>query len=91
MSALYAVIVGQPVIWHVVAFADGWPQLVPVGRWAVEFGDEVARDLEWQAVPVHGGQVSMPKWGDEVIYAPDVTTLISVIEPWARAETGRGD
>lgn len=71
-NALYLVIKGQPIVWAVVDFVDGYPRVVPIGQWDPAAGG-------YRGVPVNGGEVKMLRWSDEVIYAPDVETLTRMI------------
>ena len=79
MGALYLVIKGQPIVWAVVDFAEGYPRVVPIGRF------DPQGDGSYQGVPVDGGEVKTLGWDDEAIYAPDYGTLVEMIL------TGKGE
>ena len=80
MSNLYAVVSSRPsVLWCVTGWAEGMPQMVPVGRYVRDEADAV----EWRPVPVTAGTVWMPVGKNETVIYGDMTSLTEVIEPEA--------
>jgi hypothetical protein len=79
VSDLYAVVSSRPaVLWCVTGWAEGMPQMVPVGRYVKD-----GSDVEWRPVPVTAGQVWMPVGKGETVIYGDMTSLTEVIEPEA--------
>jgi hypothetical protein len=77
MADLYAVVSSRPsVLWYVVGWAEGMPQMVPVGRYVKD-----GSDVEWRPLPVTAGQVWMPTARGETVIYGDMQSLTEVIEP----------
>lgn len=76
MVALYAVVSSRPsVLWFVVGWAEGWPQMVPVGRYV----QGATVEGEWRALRVTAGQVWMPARNDEVIYGDRASARLAIV------------
>lgn len=78
MADLYAIVSSRPsVLWYVAGWAEGMPQMVPVGRYVRDSSDGVG----WRPVPVTAGQVWMPVGRNETVIFGDMQSLTEVIEP----------